>query len=247
MTSSAVVRKLRIERFRGLRSFEWRPAAGSNVILGGGDVGKTTILDAIALLLHPTSNYVLSEFDYIDRDVEAEFEIAAVLSLPVETGINDQLTHAWPWEWNGSEAVVPAANDPGEGQTEPQEPVYCIRVRGTRDLEVLWEIVQPNDETIFLGVGLRRQIGIVRLSGDDRNDRDLRLVFGSALDRLVADKALRSRINQQLAEIDLQSQLAQDSKDALARLGSALHLGSLPHDLELVYVVSPYGTTGTKF
>ena len=52
----------------------------------------------------------------------------------------------------------------------------------------------------ILSVSLRRSIGLVRLSGDDRNDRDLRLVQGSALDRLLSDKALRSRLASELAK-----------------------------------------------
>ena len=47
--------RLIIERFRGIETPSWYPAVGVNVILGGGDVGKTTVLDAIALLLGPTN------------------------------------------------------------------------------------------------------------------------------------------------------------------------------------------------
>ena len=47
------IRLLTVERFRGIQSLTWRPSIGLNVVLGGGDVGKTTILDAIALLLSP--------------------------------------------------------------------------------------------------------------------------------------------------------------------------------------------------
>ena len=77
------------------------------------------------------------------------------------------------------------------------EPVYRLRVRGTEDLELAYEIMQPDGTTDNLSVGLRRSIGLVRLSGDDRN---LRLVQGSALDRLLSDKALRSRLASELAK-----------------------------------------------
>ena len=50
MGSAAEIRKLTVSRFRGIEKLEWRPASGMNIILGGGDVGKTTILEAIALL-----------------------------------------------------------------------------------------------------------------------------------------------------------------------------------------------------
>ncbi len=42
MSQTAIVRQLHIERFRGIESLKWNPASGMNVILGGGDVGKTT-------------------------------------------------------------------------------------------------------------------------------------------------------------------------------------------------------------
>jgi hypothetical protein len=51
---------LTIERFRGLTSLKWKPSRGVNVILGGGDVGKTTIPEAIALLFSPVNPTMLS-------------------------------------------------------------------------------------------------------------------------------------------------------------------------------------------
>lgn len=38
-------------------SLKWRPSRGVNLILGGGDVGKTAILEAIALLLSPLNGF----------------------------------------------------------------------------------------------------------------------------------------------------------------------------------------------
>jgi len=67
-TLAPLIRRLTIERFRGIEKLDWFPEPGVNVILGGGDVGKTTILDAIALLLSPTNTTVLSEAE--SRTVE---------------------------------------------------------------------------------------------------------------------------------------------------------------------------------
>jgi hypothetical protein len=117
---------LTIERFRGITSLNWKPSRGVNVILGGGDVGKTTILDAIALLLSPVNPTTLSDPDYHDRDIETGFSIEAVLSLPVGAGISSQMKPSWPWEWTGEEAIVPALEHDGK---PPGEPVYRFRVR----------------------------------------------------------------------------------------------------------------------
>ena len=74
---------------------------------------------------------------------------------------------------------------------------------GPRILSWLTKSLQPDGTTDNFPVALRRTIGLVRLSGDDRNDRDLRLVQGSALDRLLSDKGLRSRLVSELAKNDV--------------------------------------------
>jgi putative ATP-dependent endonuclease of OLD family len=219
-----------IERFRGIKALSWRPAKGVNVILGGGDVGKTTILDAIALLFSPTNPTLLSDTDYHARDENAGFIIEAVVALPPLIGINNQIKPSWPWDWNGSEAVVP--NTEGEG-IATNEPVYRMRVRGTEDLELAYEIVQPDGNPDSLAVVLRRAIGLVRLSGDDRNDRDLRLVQGSALDRLLSDKGLRSRLASELAKNDVKGELTEDAKEVLKALDLAFRERRLPEGLDL--------------
>jgi hypothetical protein len=132
--------------------------------------------------------------------------------------------------WNGSEAVVPTMG--GDGAMKG-EPVYRVRVRGTEDLELAYEIVQPDGNADTLSVGLRRGIGLVRLSGDDRNDRDLRRVQGSALDRLLSAKALRSRLASELAKSDVTEQLTDPAKEALKALDLVFKTKSLPDGLDL--------------
>ena len=207
---------------------------GMNVILGGGDVGKTTLLEAVALLLSPSNTLVLSEADYWQRETDNEFCVRAVISLPSSSDITQLQKLALPWAWNGADAVSPPMPADGDDDMPPPlDPVYCFQVRGTAELEINWEIVHPNDEVDILSAALRRQIGIVRLSGDDRNDRDLRLVYGSALDRLLADKGLRARIGRQVAQFDLHESLSEDAGAALAQLDKALKKESLPSRLEL--------------
>src|SRR5216683_316091 len=228
--SAPSIYHLAIERFRGIKALSWRPAKGVNVILGGGDVGKTTILDAIGLLLSPTNPTTIPDTDYYARDIEAGFVVEAVLALSPATGIDDQIKPSWPWHWNGSEAVVPSAD--GEGGTN-SESVYRVRVSGTADLELAYEIVQPDGTGDNFPVALRRAIGLVRLGGDDRNDRDLRLVQGSALDRLLSDKGLRSRLASQFAKSNVKNELKEDASEALTALDLAFKEKSLPDRLDL--------------
>lgn len=233
MGNTAVIRKLTVSRFRGIEKLEWKPWPGMNILLGGGDVGKTTILEAIALLLSPTNAITVSESDYWQRDSSREFLIEAVLSLSEASGINTQKSYSWPWTWDGTDAVQPAAKEKGEDLSDADDPVYRVRVRGTAELELAWEIVQPNDEADHFSVSVRRKIGVVRLSADERNDRDLRLVYGSGLDRLIADGALRARIGKQISELDLEASLNESGRNAIGELDKRLVVSALPHDLTL--------------
>ena len=234
MTTSSpsvpTIYKLTIQRYRSIKHLSWRPARGVNLILGGGDVGKTTILDAINLLLSPTNSASVLDSDYNLRDEEAEFSIEAVMALPSGGGINQLTKPSWPWNWNGLDAIVPAHD---ENSAPTGEEVYVLRVRGTPDLELSYEVVQPSGTTETLPVSFRRAIGLVRLSGDDRNDRDLRLVQGSALDRLLTDKGLRSRMASKLAENDVRSELSDDARQALTDLDDAFRKRKLPDDLDI--------------
>lgn len=225
---------LKIEKFRGIRSLRWHPSAGVNVILGGGNVGKSTLLESIALLLSPTNSYTLADADYWSRDVEAEFLIEAVISLPGESAINQQGAMAWPWEWDGRNAVLPEVA--GDTEQAPRPAVYKIRVRGTAELELAYEIVQPDGNCASLSVALRRSIGVVRLSGDDRSDRDLRLVYGAGLDRLLADRGLRARLGREIAADQIEQHLDQPAREKLDALDLLFGRRALPTELGLAFV-----------
>lgn len=232
MTSIARIRKVSIQRFRTIHSLTWLPAEGMNIILGGGDAGKTTLLEAVALLLSPSNSPTISETDYWARDCTHEFIIEAVMTLPETSGIGSQNTFAWPWRWNGQDATAPAA-DGDDGPVASNEPVYRVRVRGTTDLDLVWEIVQPNDEVDHFSVAIRRRIGLVRMSADERNDRDLRLVYGSALDRLLADNTLRARIGKDVANLNLHETLTEKGKTAIELLDARMTANALPNELKL--------------
>ena len=47
MAQRAEIRQLHIKKFRGIANLKWNPYKGMNIILGGGDCGKSTILEAL--------------------------------------------------------------------------------------------------------------------------------------------------------------------------------------------------------
>jgi len=161
------------------------------------------------------------------------FEIEAAMWLPPDSGIT-QTGHAiYPWHWDGTRAVPPPA-DGGEEGTEPTgDGVYVLRLRATPEFETFFEAIQPDGTPVYLPVTVRRNIGLVALSGDDRSDRDLRLLQGSALDRLVADTALRPKLARRLGEADVISELSEQGKARLTRLSESFAERQLPSELLL--------------
>ena len=119
------------------------------------------------------------------------------------------------------------------------EPVYVLRVRGTPEFEARHEILQPNGDADYFPVGLRRRIGLVSLGGDDDVDRDLRLTYGSALDRLLGDATLRARLGHQLADQEFEAELKPERRTDLEALEKAFEEKSLPSSLGL-------GLTGAR-
>lgn len=223
------IRRIKISNFRGLASTDWLPAGGMNLIIGGGDSGKSTLLHAIALLFSPTNSMQVFETDYFNRSLDPGFEIEATVSLPPEVELANFQQMLWPWEWNGSSAILPDREQDGAGN----DPVYVFRVRGTPDLELVWEVVQPNMEVVGLSTSLRRKIGVVRLANDDRNDRDLRLVTGSALDRLLSKGNLKSRISAQVGSVEVSNAFTGEETKALKDLDKILKDAGLPHNLDI--------------
>lgn len=235
---AAEIKRLHIERFRGIRELTWHPQPGLNLLLGGGNVGKSTILEAIGLLLSPTTSYTLSDSDYLGRLVEDGFLIEAVMSLPGD--VNRQGNMAWPWEWDGQDAVLAFAAEPDNAAPaqapRPARPsVYKVRVRGTGDLELVYEIEQPDESVTVFSVALRRQIGLVRLLGDDQSDRDLRLIVGSGLDRLINDRGLRARLGREFAANSVDQHLEDEPRTRLQQLDQDFAERQLPNRLGLAF------------
>ena len=86
-----------------------------------------------------------------------------------------------------------------------------------------------------------------------RGIRDLRLVQGSALDRLLSDKGLRSRMGSELIKSKVRDQLKPESQDALAVLDATFRKEGLPGGIDLAItggqgwsVAAMIGLTGQR-
>jgi putative ATP-dependent endonuclease of OLD family len=77
------VRRLEIQNFRSIQTFDWTPSNGVNCLIGPGDSGKSTILDAIDLCLGARRSAPFGDTDFFGLDVTRTIVITVTLgALP---------------------------------------------------------------------------------------------------------------------------------------------------------------------
>lgn len=75
----AVIRHLAIENFRSIRQTHWYPKPGLNCLIGPGDVGKSTLLDAIDLALGARRSFQFNDADFYLMNTDHPITISVTL------------------------------------------------------------------------------------------------------------------------------------------------------------------------
>lgn len=182
------IRQLNIENFRGIKNLKWTLPVCQRLItlIGPGDSGKSTILEAIHLLLGERWNVSFSDVDFYGVDPSRTIKIEAVLTDIPTPLLRDKSFGFWQ---SGL-----AAN--GQIHQEPEDGlVPCLIVRLTVDdsLEPQWEVVRADGDARSITSSQRREFSTFRV--DDRTDAQLRWSRSSALGRMSAkDGAAREAL-----------------------------------------------------
>jgi predicted ATP-dependent endonuclease of OLD family len=71
----ARIRKIEIENFRGIKALDWKPSEGINCLIGPGDSGKSSVLDAIDLCLGARRNLSFTDADFHKLDVSEPIKV----------------------------------------------------------------------------------------------------------------------------------------------------------------------------
>jgi hypothetical protein len=127
--------QVEVRNFRGIRALDWSPSAGMNCLIGPGDSTKTTILDAIELVLNPRANYLGDDADFHNLDFTHPITVTVTLiGFPDEfctDGRYGLLLRGW------DEGAKSVADEPGDGLIE----ALSIRVQiDPTTLEGRWSI-----------------------------------------------------------------------------------------------------------
>ena len=77
------IRRIEIQNFRSIQTFDWTPSNGVNCLIGPGDSGKSTILDAIDLCLGARRSAPFGDTDFFALDVTRTIVIMVTIgALP---------------------------------------------------------------------------------------------------------------------------------------------------------------------
>src|ERR1700737_1218421 len=131
----SVIRKIKVENFRCLKRFSWQPSDGINCMIGPGDSGKSTILEAIDYCLGARRNLQITDTDFHNLNVTAPISIVITLGK-----LNDGLKNveAYGLYLRGFDQNTGAlAEEPEAGQ----ETVLTLAMTVASDLEPEWRLI----------------------------------------------------------------------------------------------------------
>jgi hypothetical protein len=201
----ARIRKLEIRNYRSVLTLEWFPARGVNCLIGPGDSGKSTILDAIDLCLGARRTVAISDIDFHNLDVTQPISITVTLGSLPEALQNLDIYGDFLRSFN------PATGAVGEEPEHGLETVLSINVTVGADLEPIWALVSAQAQAAGIERGLRwsDRLAVAPARLGNYLNAHLGWTRGSVLNRLSEDA------------IQLGPQLAQAARQAMASFGQA--------------------------
>ena len=177
----AIIRHIRVENFRGIRSLDWHIGGRIVCLVGPGDSCKTTILDAIEYGLSPRWSLMLTNADFYQADITRPIVIELTIGeLPESLFAEDKCG----FYLRGYDPVGGIKDDPDD----TTEAVLTIRLRIDSDFDPQWTLVKTsNPDVRNISNRDRESIGLARL-GDDA-ERHLTWGRGSALSKLTEENS----------------------------------------------------------
>jgi hypothetical protein len=172
------IRHLKVANFRGIATLDWKPGDSFCCLIGAGDSGKSSALDAVEAALSPRW-FSFSEPDFLGCDTTTPIVIEATVGELSKALKSDERLGLYIRGWTSE----------GELRDEPEdddEPVLTVRLTVDATMEPVWELVCDRvDDPRTLSNRDRALFGLVRLAGEDA--RHLAWGQGSVLSRLTGD------------------------------------------------------------
>ena len=137
----ARIRHILIQNFRGIKRLEWFPRAGINCLIGPGDSGKSTVLDAIELCLTNRRSVSFADTDFHDLAIDHPIDI--------RISIGDLSESLKDLDYYG-EYLRGCDVDLGLMHDEPKvgiETVLTVQLVVSDDLEPVWQLYSDRTAT----------------------------------------------------------------------------------------------------
>lgn len=210
------IRKIEIENFRSIKNLSWLPSSGINCLIGPGDSGKSTILDAIDFCLGARRNLQITDADFYNLDVSKPIQITLTIGA-----LDDMLKsmESYGMFLRGFIAETGVVEDEPEKDAET---VLTLRLKVEGDLEPSWSLFSDRAQAQGQGGNLswpdRARLAPTRIGA--LGDLNLTWRRGSVLNLLTEERADASAAIARAAR-EARAAFGNDAKE---QLGGALQI-----------------------
>lgn len=180
----ARIRKIEIENFRCIQQLSWTPSPGINCLIGPGDSGKSSLLDALDYCLGARRALQFNDADFYRLDVANPIVITATVGELDDTLKSIETYGAYLRSFDPATGAV---------EDEPEvhaETVLSIRLTVGSDLDPVWTLVSDRaaaaGQSRFLTWSDRARIAPTRVGA--LADNNLAWRRGSILNRLSDER-----------------------------------------------------------
>ncbi|MHC1780434.1 MAG: ATP-dependent endonuclease [Bacteroidales bacterium] len=131
----ATLHHLIIKNFKGIQNFEQNFKKGLTCIIGRGDSGKSTILDAISFVLSSSWSLSFYDSDFYNCQTNSPIEIEATL-----VDVPEKLLAKYGMYVRGVKSDGTIIDDMESDEAEFATAALTINLKVTKDLEPIWSV-----------------------------------------------------------------------------------------------------------
>ena len=196
----AKIRKIEIENFRSIKSLTWMPAPGINCLIGPGDIGKSTLLDAIDLCLGARRTISISDADFHQLDINQPISITLTLGDLEDCFKNIENYGLYLQSFNDEDGVI------HEEPRRDLETVLCLNLTVTSDLEPEWKLISERATELGLSRNIvwKDRVVLAPMRLGNYENTNFSWSKGSVLNKLS---------DEPISASDLLAQVARDARD----------------------------------
>jgi predicted ATPase len=130
----SIIKAISIKNFRSIKELNWNPNPGLNCLIGSGDSGKSTVLDAIDFTLGARRTYSFTDADFFQMNTQQPIDIKITIGALADELKNIELYGMFLRGFDNNTSTIS-----DEAQT-PHEHVLTMRLTVHEDLEPDWTL-----------------------------------------------------------------------------------------------------------